>query len=147
MYTFILASHNVFRWVVVIAGLLAVWRAWRGWMSRSPWTDADLKAGKLFVHAITVQFVLGVVLYATSPLVRQGLADMATAMRTAGIRYYMVEHVVMMLVSIALAHIGLAKVKKATSDSARFQAATIWWGIAAASVLGFIPWARPMFPF
>ncbi|MBL8983594.1 MAG: hypothetical protein JNL26_15515, partial [Gemmatimonadetes bacterium] len=44
-------------------------------------------------------------------------------------------------------HVGLAKVKKAASDSARFQAATIWWGIAVASVLGFIPWNRPLLPF
>ncbi len=147
MYSFVLDAHNVVRWLVVIAGVVAAVRAWRGWMSRATWKEADLNTGRAFVNVISLQFVLGLVLYAVSPLVRQGMADMGTAMRTTGIRYFMVEHVVMMLVSIALAHIGLAKVKKATTDSARFQAATIWWGIAVASVLGFIPWNRPLLPF
>lgn len=147
MSTWILASHNAVRWLVVLTGVWAVIRVWRGWMSRAPWTAADLNVGRLFVNAISLQFVLGLLLYATSPLIRQGMADMGTAMRTAGIRYFMVEHVLMMLISIAFAHIGLAKVKKAASDSARFQAATIWWGISVASVLGFIPWNRPLLPF
>lgn len=147
MYSIILASHNAVRWLVVLTGVWAVIRVWRGWMSRAAWAPADLNVGRLFVNMISLQFVLGVVLYATSPLIRQGLGDMATAMRTTGVRYFMVEHVVMMLISIAFAHVGLAKVKKAASDSARFQAATIWWGIAVASVLGFIPWNRPLLPF
>jgi hypothetical protein len=147
MYSIILASHNALRWLVVLVGVWAVYRVWRGWMSRAVWAEADLNVGRLFVNVITVQFVLGLVLYAVSPLIRQGLGDMGTAMRTAGIRYFMVEHVFMMLISIAFAHIGLAKVKKATSDSARFQAATIFWGIAVASVIGFIPWNRPLLPF
>ncbi|MBK8246604.1 MAG: hypothetical protein IPK85_04280 [Gemmatimonadetes bacterium] len=147
LYQIILASHNAFRWLVVLAGVWAGFRVWRGWMSRAGCAEADLNVGRLFVNATSIRFVLGLVLYAISPLIRQGMADMGTAMRTAGVRYFMVEHVFMMLVSIALAHIGLAKVKKATTDSARFQSATIWWGIAVASVLGFIPWNRPLLPF
>ncbi len=146
MSSTVLLLHNVLRWAVVFAGLWAVFRTWRGWMSRGVWTPADLGAGRLFVNIISLQFVIGLLLYATSPLIRSGLADMGNAMKTSSVRYFMVEHVIMMLVSIALAHVGLAKVKKATSDSSRFQAATIWWGIAVASVIGFIPWNRPWWP-
>lgn len=142
----VLLLHNLIRWAVVLAGVWAVFRSWRGWMSRGVWTPADMQAGQVYVNVISLQFVLGLVLYAVSPLIRSGMADMGNAMRTPSVRYFLVEHVVMMLVSIALAHIGLAKVKKATSDSSRFQSATIWWGISVASVLGFIPWNRPWWP-
>jgi hypothetical protein len=116
-------------------------------MTRAVWTDRDMNAGRLFAGVATLQFVLGLLLYAVSPLIRQGLSDMGTAMRTQGIRYFMVEHVLMMLVAIALVHVGVARVRKGRSDSARFQTATIWWGIAVAAMAGFIPWQRPLFPF
>jgi hypothetical protein len=147
MFSALLASHNLIRWLVVAAGIWAFFRAWRGWMTRAVWTDADRKAGRYFVLAITIQFVLGIALYAASPLIQQGLSDMGAAMRDPNLRKMVVEHPIMMLISVALVHIGAGRVKKATSDSGRFQAATIWWGIAIASVLGFIPWNRPILPF
>jgi dolichyl-phosphate-mannose--protein O-mannosyl transferase len=78
--------------------------------------------------------------------VRTGLADMGEAMRNPSVRYFVVEHVAMMLVAIAFAHIGAARIRKATSDSARFQTATIWMGLALAIAAGFVPWFRPLLP-
>jgi hypothetical protein len=147
MYSFVLATHSIVRWLVLAVGIWAVWRVWRGWMTRAVWTDTDMKAGKLFAATVDLQFVIGVILYAVSPLIRQGLGDMGTAMRTQGTRYFMVEHVLMMLIAITLVHVGLARVRKGGSDSAKFQTATIWWGIGVAAIAGFIPWQRPLFPF
>ncbi|MCC6930047.1 MAG: hypothetical protein IT359_13775 [Gemmatimonadaceae bacterium] len=146
MHTLTLASHNIVRWLVLGAGLWAVVRCWRGWRSRAVWSEKDAAAVKLFVNALTLQFILGVVLYAVSPLVRAGLADMGAAMKTASVRYFVVEHVVVMLVAIALGHIGAAKIRRAESDSARFQTATIWLGLALAAAAGFVPWDRPIVP-
>lgn len=146
MYTALLASHNLVRWVVLALGAWTVFRAWRGWRARAVWGPQDAATVRRFVLAITVQFVLGVALYAVSPLVRQGLGDMATAMRTAGVRYFVVEHVVVMLAAVAFAHVGAARVRRAPTDSARFQGATIWMGLAFAAAAGFVPWFRPLFP-
>lgn len=147
MYSVLLSTHNLVRWLVVAAGVWAFWHAWRGWMTRAQWTEADYRAGKAFVWAISAQFVLGLALYAASPIIHQGFADMGAAMRDPALRKMVVEHPIMMLVSVSLVHIGAARVRKANSDSGRFQTATIWWGIALASVLGFIPWDRPALPF
>jgi len=147
MYSIVLVSHNLVRWLVIIAGVVAVVRGWRGWMARAAWTDGDMTAAKAFTGLISVQFLLGVALYGVSPLIRQGMADMSTAMKTPGVRYFLVEHSLMMLIAIALAHIGLARAKRAPSDMKRFQAVSIWMGIALAACLGFIPWQRPLFPF
>ena len=146
MYTPILATHNIVRWLVLAAGVWAVVRCWMGWRSRAVWSEKDAGAVKLFVNALSLQFVVGIVLYAVSPLIRAGLADMGAAMRTASVRYFVVEHVAVMLVAIALGHIGAAKVRRAASDSARFQTATIWLGLALAAAAGFVPWDRPIVP-
>ena len=147
MHSFILSTHNIVRWLVLAAGIWATWRAWRGWMTRAVWTDKDMTAGKVFAGAADLQFAIGVVLYAVSPLIRQGFGDFGAAMRTQGIRYFLVEHVLMMVVAVALVHVGVSRVRKGKSDSAKFQTATIWWGIATAAIAGFIPWQRPLFPF
>jgi hypothetical protein len=146
MYTALLATHNIVRWLVLGAGVWAVFRAWRGWRTRAVWEAADASAVKLFVNALSLQFLVGLVLYIFSPLIKSGLTDMGAAMRNPDVRYFVVEHVVVMLAAIAFGHIGAGKVKKASSDSARFQAATIWMGLALAAAAGFVPWFRPLFP-
>ena len=147
MYTALLATHNVVRWLVLASGFWAMARAWGGWRSRAVWTGADAAAGQRFVQATSLQFVIGLVLYAVSPLIRQGVADMGAAMRDPALRTFLVEHPLMMLLSIALVHIGSARVRKATSDSGRFQAATVWWGLGVTSLLAMMPWARRLLPF
>lgn len=146
MATILLATHSIIRWLVLFAGAWAVIRAWRGWRSRAPWSASDAQAVRIFVHSLSLQLVIGIILYGVSPLVRAGLSDMGEAMRTASVRYFVVEHVAMMLIAIAFGHIGAAKIRRATSDSARFQTATIWMGLALAAAAGFVPWFRPLLP-
>jgi hypothetical protein len=147
MYPVILGLHNLVRWVVIIFGLWAVVRAWRGWLGRSTWTPSDERAARLFIGVLDGQFLLGILLYAIfSPLTRRAFHDVRTAMRDAPVRYFFLEHVAVMVVAIAVAHIGAAKVRRQPSDIAKFQTAAIWLGIALAAIIGFVPWARPLFP-
>lgn len=147
MYPVVLGLHNVLRWVVLAAGIWAVLLAWQGWMGRRTWTAREAKAARAFVIALDVQLLVGVLLYAFfSPLTRQGMQDMGAAMRDPAVRYFMVEHVAMMLLAIVAAHVGVALVRRAATDSARFQRASIWLGVALAAILGFVPWARPLLP-
>jgi hypothetical protein len=143
----VLGLHNLVRWFVIAVGLYATVRFWRGWLQRGTWGSADESAARLYVIAVDVQFLVGVILYAAfSPLTRKAFTDMGAAMRDAPVRYYVVEHVVMMLAAIVIAHIGSARLKRATGDAAKFQTAALWFGVSIAAILGFVPWGRPMVP-
>ena len=147
MYPVVLGMHNLLRWAIIGAGLWAVVLVWRGWLGRSPWTGREALAARLFTGLLDLQLAVGVLLYAVfSPLTRQAFRNMGAAMRDAPVRYFLVEHVVMMLAAIVAAHVGMVLVRRATSDAQRYQRAAIWLGIALAAVIGFVPWARPLVP-
>ncbi|MBK6486183.1 MAG: hypothetical protein IPF98_04760 [Gemmatimonadetes bacterium] len=69
-----LATHNIVRWLVLAAGVWAVFRVWRGWLS---WLRVDRRADagavKLFVNTLSLQFVVGLVLYGVSLPIRGAL--------------------------------------------------------------------------
>lgn len=147
MDALVLGLHNLIRWVVIAAGVWATLRFWRGWLGRRTWGSGESTAARLFVIVLDVQLLVGIVLYAFfSPLTRGAFKDMGAAMRDAPVRYFVVEHVAVMLIAIVAAHVASARLKRAASDAAKFQIAAMWFGIALAAVLGFVPWWRPLVP-
>ena len=147
MYPYILGFHNTLRWIVLIAGAWAVVLAWRGWLGRRQWTATEGRATRVYLGVLDLQFALGLALYVVfSPLTRQGFRDVGAAMRDAPIRYFLVEHPLIMFLAIAAAHMGGVQIRRAATDSERFQRASIWLGLSLAALAGFIPWARPLVP-
>ena len=147
MYPYVLGLHNIVRWLVLLAGVTTGILAWRGWLGKGKWSSAEDRATRAFVGMLDFQFLIGLLLFFVfSPLTRQAFRDMGSAMGDAPVRYFLVEHPVIMVAAITVAHIGAAKVKKASSDAEKFQRASIWFGLSLAALAGFIPWARPLIP-
>lgn len=147
MYPYVLGLHNIVRWIVLLIGIWAVFLVWRGWLERRQWTDAESRATRIFLGTLDIQFLLGLLLFAVfSPLTRQGFRDFGGAMSDPPVRYFLLEHPLIMLFAIASAHIGAVQVKRAATDAERFQKASILYGLSLAALAGFIPWARPLLP-
>jgi hypothetical protein len=142
-----LGLHNLVRWLVIALGVWATIRFWRGWLQKGAWGKGESSTARLFVIALDVQLLVGILLYTFfSPLTRKAFGDMGAAMRDAPVRYFVAEHVVAMLAAIVIAHIGNARVTRATTDAAKIQTAALWFGVAIAAILGFVPWGRPLMP-
>ena len=140
MYGLVLLVHSWLRWAVLAAGLAA---AFRGGARES-------SAGKWFTILLDVQIVLGLLLYfVLSPFTKSALGDFGAAMRNSQLRFFAVEHVFGMVIGVALAHIGRAKIRKASADR-RPRLALIFYGLALLAILASIPWpgmpaGRPLF--
>jgi hypothetical protein len=65
---------------------------------------------------------------------------MAATMRNAPLRFFAVEHPFGMLIGLALAHVGNAKIKKATEGAGKHKLAAIFFGLALVAILLSIPW-------
>jgi hypothetical protein len=151
MYVWTLVLHSWLRWLVLVAGAIAVARSLAGLSGRRPWTSADDAAGKWFVISLDVQLLIGLLLYGVlSPITRVAFGDMGAAMRDPALRFWAVEHFFLMVVAVALAHIGRARARRAPAPAGRHRNAFIFYGLALLAVVVAIPWpfmahARPLF--
>lgn len=150
-YSLTLTLHNFSRWLVVGFGVWAILRAVRGWSSNREWTRLDDRAGMAFVSIIDVQLLLGLLLYFLfSPYSRIASQNFSAAMSDRTVRFFAVEHLVIMVFALVLAHIGRALSKKASSVKARHGRAALWFIITLVLILVSVPWpflnlGRPWF--
>jgi hypothetical protein len=145
MYTGLLHSHNLLRWLVLIVMILAVAFAVYGWTAKRPFTKKDNITGLLLTIFVDLQLVIGLILYFfVSPFTKAAFADFGAAMKNSELRFYAVEHFILMLIALILIHIGRVKSKKAFTDVKKHRMAAIFYGIAFILILAGIPWDRPL---
>ena len=143
MYTGLLHTHNMFRWLVLISLIITIIFAFLGWFGKKSWTKRDHISGLILNIFMDIQFVVGLILYFfVSPVTKAAFADFGAAMKNADLRFYAVEHFAMMLIAVVLVHIGRAKAKKAKIDRNKFKTAFIFFAIALVVMLAAIPWSR-----
>lgn len=149
MYLTFLAIHNIVRWVVVILGVLAVLRAFIGWFGKQAWIPADRKIGSFFAMSLDIQMLLGLILYLFfSPYGLKAFSnfDMSAIMGQSDVRFFAVEHILLMVLAVVFAHLGSSLPRKAEKPNKKHRLAAIWLGLALLLVLLGMPWARPLFP-
>jgi len=141
MYTAFLTAHSYLRWLVLIFALLAIARAIAGITSKRPWGRADDVSAAMFVHSLSLQMVIGLIIYVfLSPFTGPAFADIGGTMRDAALRFIMVEHQVGMLIAIALAHVGAARIRKGTDLVHRHKTALAFFALSLIVILLSIPW-------
>jgi hypothetical protein len=149
-YTFLLNTHSLLRWLVILSCLWALICVWRGLLAKGSWTGKDRIAGVIFTSILNVQFLLGLLLLFTGPM-RAAFSSMSTTMKDPVMRFFAVEHPFMMLLAVIIAQAGFSLSKRAGADRAKFLRATICYTVSGVLILASIPWpfmkaARPLFP-
>jgi hypothetical protein len=146
MYPVILAAHNIVRWLVLLASVWALYRAYGGWLRGRAWTPADRRAGFLFTTALDLQVLLGLMLAAVSPLIQAALATPRAIMSTDTLRFFVAEHIPPMIVAAVVVHITSAVARRAPEDSLRLRRSALGYSLALLMVVLAVPWWRPLLP-
>jgi hypothetical protein len=149
MYGFVLAVHNIVRWVVLIAGIVAAVRALIGWFGKKEWTKQDRLFGIIFTSSVDVQLLLGILLYFVySNWAMKAILDkgMSFVMGESQYRFFAIEHVFYMVLALVFAHLGSALPKRVDEAVSKHKRAAIWFSLAVLIILAGIPWWRPFFP-
>jgi hypothetical protein len=145
MYTFLLTVHSYLRWLVLISALIAIARALLGMAQRRTWMPADDRTARWFGISLDAQVLIGLILYFfLSPFTMSAWGDIGAAMRDPTVRFIAIEHQVGMIVAVALANIGRARIRKSKDPARRHRTALIFFGLALVVMLISIPWpGRP----
>ncbi len=136
MYNGLLHAHSGLRWILLLLLVAAVVNALIKWQKSQAYTAGDRKIG-LFAMVFThIQLVLGLILYFISPKV----VFAAESMKVAALRFFLVEHITIMLIAVAVITIGHVKVKKTLDDESKFKKTFIWFLTGLVLILIGIPW-------
>ena len=141
VYGWVLFAHSYLRWFILVAMLLLLVRAFVGAARGSRWNEADERLHVINLSLLDLQFTLGLLLYAfLSPWVRTFFADVGAAMKDSVLRFYGVEHILTMLLAVALMHISRARSKRSTHPKQRYRRVAVSTLIALVLILVSIPW-------
>lgn len=150
IYSTFLVLHSLLRWFVLISLIYTMFIAYKGWFSSLSYTPRHDKIRNITVIIAHVQLLVGLVLYGISPLIHGMFQNFGNAMGQSSIRFYGMEHSIMMIIAIVLITIGSAKAKRASESILKFKKIAIWFTIALVIILISIPWpfspidARPL---
>ena len=146
MYKGLLHAHSGFRWLVLILIVVAIVMAFSGWTKKREWTKSDKLSGLLLIIFMDIQFLIGMILYLfLSPLTKTAFSNFGASMRNDVLRFYAVEHILMMLIALVLVHVGRSKTKKDIAPWKKHRAAAIFYTISLLAILFAIPWDRALF--
>ena len=146
MNSALIPIHSLLRWVVLILLLTAIIKSLSGLMSKRAYAPSDNKISLFLMISAHTQLLVGLIMYFVSPWVQFN----GDALKAPEIRFFTMEHSVMMIIAIALITIGRISSKKATTDASKFRRSFIYFLIALLVIFAAIPWpfmhvARPWF--
>ncbi len=145
-YVLLRGIHNVLRWVVLVVAVAAIAGAWHGVFKKRAFEAGDRLRTVGYVAVMHLQLLLGLVLYAQSPIVRAAFQDFGAAMGNRTLRFFAVEHITMMILAVIVVQVGSILAKRADEDEKKHKRAAICFTLGLVFILAGMPWAGPWMP-
>jgi uncharacterized membrane protein len=149
IYQLLLTLHNITRWFVLILAVIVLVQSLAGWLGKKTYTEQNRKLAGAYAGIFDLQILLGLILYFAAGWGTVFINGGEQVMSTPAVRFFAVEHWMIMLLAAIVIHIGGSRVKKSDLSQKKFRTAFIFYGISILLVLAAIPWpgmaaARPL---
>jgi hypothetical protein len=118
--------HSFWRYAVLIAAIVGLVGALGGWLGSLPARPTARKAGLIYIIAIDIQALVGIVLW----LAKGWYANPG---------YYRAEHPATMLLALLVAHVGQVLSRRAKTDKGAARAVAIAVAVSLVLVIIGIP--------
>ena len=117
MHTGLIYTHSYLRYFLLALLVVVVIKSLMGWLSQRSFTKMDDKLSLWLLIAAHSQFLLGLVLFFTSDLVKFN----AETMKNSDLRYWTVEHSTMMILAVVLITVARITHKKLPTDESKHK--------------------------
>lgn len=132
--------HSTLAYAVLAVVLIAVLNAFLGLSAKRNFTKNDRSLSLVALILSHIQLLVGLVLWATSPLGKDAMSQMSNA----AMRLTAVEHPLVNIIAIVLITIGWSKHKKEESSNGKFKKIGIFYALGLLLILSRIPWSNWM---
>ena len=139
MQHFILSLHSILRWWVLLFALLTIVQSAGGMNGSKPFTAGNKRNALLLLIGCDLQILIGLYLYFANGW-NKVLVSGGEAMRNTALRFYSMEHVVAMIIAIALVHAGYRNIKKDIPQGTKHKRIFWYTLIALIIIIVSIPW-------
>jgi hypothetical protein len=136
----LISTHNYLRWILLAVLLFVIVRSWLGFAGKKPFAKLDNATGGALVGLSHLQLLLGLILYfGISEKTKVAFADMGAAMKDATLRLYAVEHILTMIIAVAMIQVGRILSKKAGDDTRRYRIMAVFTTLALVLMISRMP--------
>jgi NADH:ubiquinone oxidoreductase subunit 2 (subunit N) len=126
-------SHSGLRWIALGLLTYAIFNALR---KKGFYAKSDRMLNMFAMVSLHIQLVIGLILYFTSSKV----SFVEGWMKNQLLRFYGMEHILLMVIAIVLVTIGHAKAKRATESAKKHKTILIFYAIGLILIIASIPW-------
>ena len=132
--------HSTLAYAVLAVVAIAAINAFLGLSSKRNFTKNDRSLSLVALILSHIQLLVGLVLWATSPLGKDAMSQMSNS----AMRLTAVEHPLVNIIAIVLITIGWSKHKKEESSNGKFKKIGIFYVLGLLLILSRIPWSNWM---
>jgi uncharacterized membrane protein YozB (DUF420 family) len=136
IYPIFLHIHSGLRWLVLLFIIAAIVNACLKLTGKSSLNFKDCAFNRLTMMVIHLQLVFGLVLYFISPKV----VFSAASMKESVLRFFLVEHIGLMIIAVILITIGYIKSARTDNEIKKHKLILGYYSIAFLLILVSIPW-------
>lgn len=145
MYYTLLTTHSLFRWLVLASLILSITIGLNGWLTNKHFNKTHNSIRHWTATIAHIQLMLGITLYSISPLIKTFWNGLDETIKMKEIRFFGMEHSLMMFIAVVIITIGSAKAKRKENDISKFKTMTIWFLVGLIIILVNIPWGFSFF--
>ncbi|MDX1751806.1 MAG: hypothetical protein R3259_01350 [Salinimicrobium sediminis] len=142
MYDTVQFIHSWWAYLVLLVLIITVILSLVGLTSKKDYGATDFRLALFTLIVSHIQLLIGIVLYFVAPWFKAfGEVGMGGVMKDSTLRLYLVEHPLIMIISVILITVGYSKHKKKLTSHPKFKTLSIFYTLALIFVLSRIPWS------
>ena len=145
MYDGLLHLHSGLRWILLIALVYAIFNAWNRWKDGAKYNVKDKTLNTVTMALLHTQFLIGLIMYIMNFAGSGGkyghfFNNPGDAMGVSTGRFFIMEHLVLMLAAVVLVTIGRKRAQSHPDPKKKHRRIMVWYAIGLLIILAGIPW-------
>lgn len=129
-YDIVINTHGFVSLIFTLIALIILARSIRGWRQNKAYTKFDSNVSVIFLVFLYLQLILGVLLYFVLGDHSGGARSMEDAVEQMSLRFWVLEHFVVMIFALFLSQLGWIFIRNARLDLNKHKNTLFYFGIS-----------------